>query len=125
MTANEFRAVLESLGSAWSERRYEDAARCFAPDVRYIDPCRYALRGRDQVLAFFRDDGGYSQTIVWRQVFFDEAAQIGAAEYSYRGTHLYHGVVLIGIQDGLITTWREYQHTSELDWERFFDGAVP
>jgi len=31
-------ALLESLGAAWRDRRYEDAVQHFAPDIRYVDP---------------------------------------------------------------------------------------
>jgi hypothetical protein len=50
---------------------------------------------------------------------FDEAQQIGMAEYTYEGTHRYHGVVLIRVRDGRITHWREYQHIDEKPWEEF------
>ncbi len=124
MTREGFLALLEGLGAAWQDRRYDDAINYFAPDIRYVDPLRYSISGRDALLAFFRNDGGYPQTTTWHLVLFDEATQIGAAEYSYRGTHLYHGVVLIRLEDDRITYWREYQHTSELDWESFFKGAA-
>jgi len=124
VTREGFRALLESLGAAWRDRRYEDAVRHFAPAIKYLDPMRYSISGRDELLAFFRNDGGYPQTTTWHHVLFDETTQIGAAEYSYRGTHLYHGVVLIRVEGERIASWREYQHTSGLDWESFFKGAA-
>lgn len=124
MTAAQFRRTLERLAAAWAEKRYEDAAVVFAADVLYLDPLRYTNRGRGELLAFFRQDEGLPQTTLWRHVFFDEAAQVGAAEYSFRGTHLYHGVVLVKVQGDLITHWREFQHVTDLDWEFFFKGAA-
>ncbi len=124
MTREGFQTLLESLGTAWRDRRYEDAVRHFAPAVKYLDPLRYSISGRDALLAFFRNDEGCPQSTTWHHVLFDEATQVGAAEYSYRGTHLYHGVVLIRLEGERITHWREYQHTSELDWESFFKGAA-
>ncbi len=124
MTREGFQTLLEGLGAAWRDRRYEDAVQNFAPDIRYMDPLRYSISGRDALLAFFRNDGGYPQTTTWHHVWFDEKTQIGAAEYSYRGTHLYHGIVLIRLEDDRITHWREYQHSSELDLEAFFKGAA-
>jgi hypothetical protein len=73
MTARGFQAVLEALARAWTGRRYDDAVGFSAADVCYLDPVRYDLRGRDQLLAFFRDDGGYDQATVWWQVFFAKA----------------------------------------------------
>jgi hypothetical protein len=124
VTYEEFRAALESIGDAWRDRRYEDAASHIAPTACFVDPMRYSLSGRDALLAFFRNDGGLDQTTEWHHVLFDETTQIGAAEYSYRGTHLYHGVALIRLEQGRITHWREYQHTAESDWESFFGGSA-
>jgi hypothetical protein len=38
-------------------------------------------------------------------------------EYTYDGTHRYHGVTLIKAHDGRITHWREYQHIDGREWE--------
>lgn len=124
MKRDGFRSLLEGLGAAWRDRGYEEAVSHFAPDIRYVDPLRYSISGRDDLLAFFRNDGGHPQSTIWHHVLFDETHQIGAAEYSYRGTQLYHGVVLIRMDGDQITHWREYQHTAELDWETFFKGAI-
>ena len=35
---------------------------------------------------------------------------LGAGEYTYEGTHRYHGVAIVRVEGGLITHWREYQH---------------
>lgn len=44
---------------------------------------------------------------------------MGAAEYTFTGTHTYHGVVVIKLRGDVIANWREYQHRSDLDWEAF------
>jgi hypothetical protein len=90
-----------------------------------MDPLRYRFSNSADLLRFFEDDEGYPQSTVWHTILFDEARQAGAAEYTYRGNHIYHGVVLIEIQDGKIVRWREYQHTSEKDWEAFWDLPQP
>jgi hypothetical protein len=97
MTKTEFRDLLHSLADAWSRRDYAAAAGFFAEDVRYGDPTRYSFN-----------------TIV-----FDEEQQIGAAEYTYEGTHLYHGLVLAKVAGGEIHRWREYQHVDPREWEEF------
>ena len=96
----------------------------FSTDIRYADPTRYSMRGREALLAFFQNDEGYPQSTEWHTVLFDEGSQTGAAEYSYRGTHLYHGVVVVTLERDRVARWREYQHTSDLDWASFFQGAV-
>lgn len=117
MTRTEFRALLDSLAAAWARKDYDSAADVFAPEIRYSDPWRYALSGREELHRFFADDEGRDQSTVWHTVVFDEEQQIGAAEYTYEGTHRYHGTVLAKIRDGKITHWREYQHVDSRSWE--------
>lgn len=124
MTRARFEAIFETLARAWSARDYETAAAVFAEDVRYADPLRYRFESRAQLLEFFRNDEGYEQSTVWHNVIFDEERQVGAAEYTYQGTHRYHGLVLIQVRGDEITHWREYQHVSDLDWKEFCSGTA-
>lgn len=119
MNSAEFKQMLSALADAWARRDYAKAASFFAADILYGDPLRYSFHGREQLRAFFEDDEGFEQKTVWHNVIFDEAQQLGAAEYTYEGTHRYHGTVLIRVKDGLITHWREYQHIDSRDWENF------
>ena len=57
-----------------------------------------------------------SQTVS-HTILFDPEMQIGAVEYTYEGTHRYHGVVLTKASGTLITHWRENQHISPMAWE--------
>lgn len=125
MTKAEFRALLEALAAAWARRDYAAAAEAFAPDVRYSDPWRYFLAGREELHRFFADDDGREQSTVWHTVVFDEDQQVGAAEYTYEGTHRYHGTVLVQVQGGLITHWREYQHVDSRPWEELVGERDP
>jgi hypothetical protein len=124
MTRDEFAAALETLAQAWTDKDYEKAASCFAEDVRYADPTRYRMNSRAELLRFFQDDEGYPQRTVWHHVVFDEARQVGAAEYTYEGTHRYHGLVLVKVEGDKLSRWREYQHISDLDWEDFCAGTA-
>ncbi len=117
MTQAEFRTLLDSLAAAWARKDYDSAADCFAPGVRYSDPWRYALAGREELHRFLADDEGRDQSTVWHTVVFDQDQQVGAAEYTYEGTHRYHGTVLVKVQGGEITHWREYQHVDSRSWE--------
>lgn len=119
MTKKEFSVLLHQLADAWTMRDYSKAVSCFASDIRYADPLRYRFQGREELLRFFSNDDDCSQEITWHTLLFDEEMQVGMAEYTYCGTHRYHGVALIKIRDGLISHWREYQHTSDLDWTAF------
>jgi SnoaL-like domain len=122
MTRQDFTAMLQAMARGWTERNYEAVVQFFAEDVRYIDPVRYRIASRAELLKFYENDEGYPQESLWHNIVFDEAQQMGAGEYSYRGTHLYHGLVLVKVQDGLITHWREYQHISDVAWEDFTAG---
>lgn len=120
MTGGELRQMLDALAAAWAAHDPARAAAFFAADVRYADPTRYRLRGREAVRAFFADDGGLPQSTTWHHVVFDEQQQLGAVEYTYVGTHRYHGLVLVKLDAaGLVSHWREYQHTSDLDWAAY------
>lgn len=123
MTRAEFTASLEALAQAWTDRDYEKAASFFAEDVRYADPLHYRFASRADLLRFFQDDDGYPQRTVWHNLVFDEEQQVGAAEYTYEGTHRYHGLVLIKVSGGKLSHWREYQHISPLEWKDFCSGT--
>jgi len=119
MTKQEFKAMLDTLAADWEQKKYDHAASFFAVDVKYGDPIRYQFTSRPELLAFFRNDEGYDQRTVCHTVLFDQELQIGVVEYTYEGTHRYHGMVLIRISGKEITHWREYQHISPLAWEEF------
>jgi hypothetical protein len=74
--------------------------------------------------AFFENDEGYPQRTVWHTIVFDEEQQVGAAEYTYDGTHRYHGTALVRVKDGKVTNWREYQHIDPREWKEFASGTV-
>lgn len=117
MNSKDFSQLLTDLAQAWADRNYERAAYFFADDIKYADPTRYKISNRAELFKFFQDDGGLPQITVWHNILFDEARQMAAVEYSYRGHHLYHGFVLVKLKDDKIWRWREYQHISQLPWE--------
>lgn len=119
-----FTALLEDLAHGWRTLDYAAVASRFTEDVQYGDPTRYMLDGRAQLLEFFTADDGQAQAIQWHLMLFDEAAQRGAAEYTYEGTLRYHGVALICLRDDLISHWREYQQTDGRRWAEFAGATV-
>jgi hypothetical protein len=124
MTGEEFREVLLKMADAWARRDYGAAVEAFAPDVDYTDPLRYSFGSRDELRKFFENDEGYTQSTRWHTIIFDESKQTGAAEYTYKGTHRYHGLVLIKIEEGRIKQWREYQHIDPREWEEFIRATA-
>ena len=123
LTEDEFRALLDDLAAAWHVRDYARAASYFTEDVHYGDPVRYALHGRNALHGFFEDDDDMEQRVDWHHVVFDIARQVGAVEYTYEGSHRYHGAVLVKLERGLVARWREHQHVDERAWEEFAGGT--
>lgn len=120
MTLDEFRSMLAALAAGWTSRDYEKVAAPFSPNVFYSDPLNYTFRDRESLLAFFQDDDGCAQHCEFHDLLFDESAQKGVAEYTYEGTHRYHGTVWIDLEDGQISRWREYQHKDQRRWHEFW-----
>ena len=120
MTQDDFRLMLETMAEGWTNREYEMVADCFAQSLFYSDSLHYSFSTREDLLKFFRDDDGMPQKCVFHRSVFDERGQIGAAEYSYSGTHRYHGTVWLKLVDDRIVDWREYQHISESTWDEFW-----
>jgi hypothetical protein len=124
MTRDEFVALLETMAGGWNGNDPELVVSCFAEDIDYADPLRYQLHGREELRGFFELPEGGSQWVRWHSIIFDEHTQAGAAEYTYEEAQRYHGFVLVRVADGLVTHWREYQHTSDLDFEAFVSGEA-
>jgi plasmid stabilization system protein ParE len=124
MNSAQFQQCLRELAESWTTKDYSRVASRFADQVLYTDPVRYTLRSRAELLAFFEADEGYAQYAAIHQAVFDEARQLGAAEYTYRGTHQYHGTVWVKIEHDLIVEWREYQHIDARPYNEFCAGSA-
>jgi len=119
MTKQRFKKVLDTLAVDWAQKDYDHAAGFFSTDIEYGDPTRYRFTSRAELLTFFQNDEGHDQRTIWHTILFDPELQIGAAEYTYEGSHRYHGVVLIKVSESGITHWRECQHISPQVWQEF------
>lgn len=124
MKREEFVEMLNAISESWQKRDYARAAQFFAENVRYADPLNYRFDNRADLQKFFENDEGFEQKNTWHNIIFDESQQLAAVEYTYEGTHRYHGVALVKVSNGKITHWREYQHISQLDWQKFWAGTV-
>jgi SnoaL-like domain len=124
MTKTEFSLLLDKLADAWKRRDYSTAAHCFAAQVRYGDPLRYSFQDIDSLRSFFEADDGQEQRVEWHTVLFDELDHVGAVEYTYSGSHNYHGVAIVRVEGGVITHWREHQHIDDRSWLEFAGATV-
>ena len=109
---------LERLGAGWAVAG--DAAvawrRPSRTDVVYGDPTRYRFTRRDDLLAVLRAAAAAVTTSRGTGCVFDEAAsRRGAAEYTYEGHHRVprRGRSSRSAHDGLIRSWREWQHVDD------------
>lgn len=100
------------MAEAWTSENYTKVLSFFYDSMYYSDALNYCFKDKVSLLEFFANDDGEPQECVFHNTAFDESKQIGAAEYTYHGTHLYHGTVWIEIENNKIISWREYQHIS-------------
>jgi ketosteroid isomerase-like protein len=117
-----FESLLGRLADAWAACDAVAAAACFTNDAVYMEPPdRQLFRGFTELEAYFSplQPGTYLDV---HSVWFDEAPQTGAAEFSFgtRGADSAdHGVVTIGMTDGRISGWREYHRKGPASFDRF------
>ncbi|HQR45048.1 MAG TPA: nuclear transport factor 2 family protein [Thermoanaerobaculia bacterium] len=120
LAAERFRTLMAELASAWNVGDAEAAAALFAEDAVYLDPgSRKFYRGRATLKDLFdRTAKRAPMKTTWRHLFFDEATQTGAAEFSFEwGGHAYAGVAIVLLENGLVSRWREYQVEADSAFE--------
>jgi hypothetical protein len=118
-----FTTMMTGLADAWNTGDSRAALDLFAEDAHYVEPPdEQHYEGRTQLFEFFGKDDPPPMSLAWHHLVFDPEQQIGAAEYTYRGTRTYHGITLVRLEDDLIADWREYQYPSDLEWEAFSAG---
>jgi ketosteroid isomerase-like protein len=114
--------ALDDLASAWNRGDADDAAALFAEDAIYLEPPdRQRYAGREAIQRFFAETArGGAMSMTWHRLGLDPSSGIGAGEYTFewQGKKL-HGIAWVQIRNGLIQKWREYQYSSDLDWEEF------
>jgi hypothetical protein len=116
-------AVLDRAAAGWAAGDAAAVAACFADDVRYLDPYRYAFDRRADLLPFFEPPPG-GHHVTWHTMTWDDDEQRGVVEYTYEGHHRYHGAAIVELDgDGRIRLWREWQHLDdERTWEERLAG---
>ncbi len=115
-----FRVLMDELAAAWTAGDAARAAARFDEDAVYLEPTgRKFHRGREVLRDLFdRTSKRAPMRMEWRHVFFDEEAQVGAAEFEFSwGGHALTGVALVTLENGLVSRWREYQAEADLPFE--------
>ncbi len=122
ITFNEFKQLMQTVADGWNEGNARRAADCFSEGAIYVEPPEKQLyHGRAELYEFFggENSADLPMKMTWHHLAFDEEAQIGFGEYTFKMHNRYHGIVIVKIEAGLIQHWREYQYRSEADWEAF------
>jgi ketosteroid isomerase-like protein len=122
MDRREFRDLLERLAAAWGRQDTDAALDCFTDDAEYMEPPDGQLFvGRDELRPFFADlEPG--TTMTWHGCWLDEEGGTGAGEFTFAEPdedEADHGVAIVTLRDGRISTWREYLTRGPAEFERF------
>lgn len=122
VTAREFEQLMHTVAAGWNEGDARKAADCFSEEAIYVEPPEKQLyHGRAELYEFFGGDSGTDlpMQMTWHHLAFNEEEQVGFGEYTFQLNNRYHGIVIVKLESGLISRWREYQYRSELGWEEF------
>ena len=80
-------------------------------------------RSRAALFEFFGGAEGRAQPMhmKWHHLAYNEGTGVGMGEFSFwiGDADPSHGVIVVRVEDGLVTNWREYYYESELHWEEF------
>lgn len=123
LTTTEFETLLHEVSNGWNSNDARMAADCFTLDAIYTEPPnRQLYKGREELFDFFGGENGRTSpmNMTWHHLVFDEADQIGMAEYTfkYKGRAT-HGIVIVQVAEKKIRRWREYQYRSDMEWDEF------
>lgn len=124
--AADFRTLMHQLADAWAATDAEAAAALFTADAAYVEPPdRQGFFGRREIEAYFSPlEAGTFLDL--HHVWFDAKSGTGAVEFSFgvRGKDTAdHGVAVVSIRDGLISSWREYHVKGPASFAEFIDTA--
>lgn len=123
-TTAQFKQLMQTIADGWTEPDPRKAADCYADDAIYSSPPDpHAHQGREDLYRFFYGEGGKPRKMymVWHHLAFDEESQTGFGEYTFRGVHQFHGIVVVRLVDGKIKNWREYEVQSNVPWDGFVE----
>jgi ketosteroid isomerase-like protein len=112
LDARGFADLMGRLARAWEELDTEAAIECFTADAVYMEPPDIQLfQGQNELRPYFAAlrRGTFMH---FHRLWFDEDGQTGAGEYSFGTTGWHsadHGVAVVEVRGGRISSWREYQ----------------
>jgi hypothetical protein len=115
-----FQKLIGTLTDGWNSNNARAAADCFTEDAMFSSPPDPQIwKGREALFELFGGEKGRPKTVsmLWHNLIFDPAVQIGAGEYTFTYRVRTHGMVIMKIVNGKIANWRQYGVESRLNWE--------
>jgi len=125
ISSSRFEQMMSALAAARKEGNPAKAADLFTHGAVYSSlTAGQTYKGQEAIARWFGTKLAAKgktpkATLTWHHLFFNEADQVGAGEFTQEGNSSYHGVVVLKIENGKISHWREYRLASSLSWERF------
>lgn len=121
MTTREFESLMQTIAEGWNTKNARLAADCFTEDAIYTEPPdKQLIQGRKELYEYFGGDTGFAMTLEWHYIFFNEAKQMGAGEYTFEMNNItHHGVAIVELENGKIKHWREYDTAGNLSFAAF------
>ena len=111
LTEPDFESLLDTLARAWETQNTATAVSLFTMDAVYMQPPDVQLFvGRAQLASYF---GALrpGTSMRFHNVWLDVQSQVGAGEFTF-GTvgeeNATHGVAVIRLRGGRISSWHEY-----------------
>jgi ketosteroid isomerase-like protein len=122
ISKSEFENLMQQLANAWSAQDTNAAVSCFTENATYMQPpAEQYYKGHDQFRLYF---GALKPgtTMTFHSIWFDEAKQTGAGEFTFGNSKTNTGVTgvcIVTIKDKKIDTWREYFISGPINFEEF------
>lgn len=118
LNRRQFEEVMRTIQAAWKQSDAKTAASCFSQNATFSNPPGTVRHGRTDLYEKFQERKAPID-VEWHHLVFDPSQQIGAAEFSAHDEPLRHGVVMLRFSGGLVSSWREYDLLSNLEWRKF------
>ncbi|HZS28714.1 MAG TPA: nuclear transport factor 2 family protein [Candidatus Angelobacter sp.] len=122
ISADDFYRIMNMIAQSESEGNASKAADMFAEDAVYSNPAQRQVRkGRPAIAKLLGGNKSLNKpmTMQWHHLLFNEQEQVGAGEFTQEGARHYHGMVIVKVEKGKISRWREYEFASSQSWDKF------